>query len=219
MGGSCANCVSLPVATVPRGFLPCSTRDFCDGSTHVIGRGGDCGTSAADMSVTSHRPPCQGLRACPSCMLQLVPRAGLHAVTLRLTAKMVAVRLTDDIDGGEGDETVSFSLDAKAHEIECKRKNAASLRKLPAPYIESGRTAGRPPSPGRGRSCGSQRSVPRIQDALLAAQRRGAGALAGLGQYADSSPSRRLASSNLDRGRPTVAVGCVLRPRWTSPAL
>jgi hypothetical protein len=93
-------------------------------------------------------------------MLQLVPRAGLHAVTLRLTAKMVAVRLTDDIDGGEGDETVSFSLDAKAHEIECKRKNAASLRKLLAPYIESGRTAGRPPSPGRGRSCGSQRSVP-----------------------------------------------------------
>jgi len=75
-------------------------------------------------------------------------------------AQMIVVRLIDDIDGGEADETVSFALDGKAYEIELSKKNAASLRKLLAPYIESGRTAGRPPSPGRGRSSGSQRSVP-----------------------------------------------------------
>jgi len=93
-------------------------------------------------------------------MSQLVLRAGLDAVTLRVMAQMIVVRLIDDIDGGEADETVSFALDGKAYEIELSKKNAASLRKLLAPYIESGRTAGRPPSPGRGRSSGSQRSVP-----------------------------------------------------------
>jgi len=79
-------------------------------------------------------------------MSQLVLRAGFEAVTLRLMAQMIVVRLIDDIDGGEADETVSFALDGKAYEIELSKKNAASLRKLLAPYIESGRTAGRPRS-------------------------------------------------------------------------
>ena len=149
-------------------------------------------------------------------MLQFVLRAGFAAVTLRLIAQMIVVRLIDDIGGGEADETVSFSLDGKAYEIELGKKNAASLRKLLAPHIESGRTAGRP---GPGTELWISAECPRIQDALLAAQRRGKGALPGLGRYADCAPSRRPAGSNPDRGRSAVAVGCFLRPRWTSRAL
>ena len=72
-------------------------------------------------------------------------------------AQTIVVRLIDDIDGGEADETVSFALDGKSYEIELSKKNAAGLRKLLAPYIESGRAAGRAPSHGRGRNSGSAR--------------------------------------------------------------
>ena len=65
-------------------------------------------------------------------------------------AQTVVVQLIDDIDGGDADETVSFALDGKAYEIELSRKNAAILRKMLAPYIEKGRTAGRPSSPSAG---------------------------------------------------------------------
>ncbi|MGA3214664.1 MAG: Lsr2 family protein [Acidimicrobiales bacterium] len=74
-------------------------------------------------------------------------------------AQTIVVRLIDDIDGSEADETVSFALDGRAYEIELSRKNAANLRKMLAPYIEKGRTAGRPSSPARGRSSGSPRKT------------------------------------------------------------
>jgi hypothetical protein len=74
-------------------------------------------------------------------------------------AQTIVVQLIDDIDGGEADETVSFALDGKAYEIELNKKNAANLRKTLAPYIEKGRTAGRPPSPGRGRTPTAGRGV------------------------------------------------------------
>jgi hypothetical protein len=64
-------------------------------------------------------------------------------------AKKIIHQLVDDIDGsllevGEG-ETVLFSLDGIAYEIDLSSANAGALRDAFAPYVDSGRriTAGR----------------------------------------------------------------------------
>jgi hypothetical protein len=51
--------------------------------------------------------------------------------------------LTDDIDGSEATETVSFSLDGASYEIDLNAKNAAALRGIVAPYVGAARKAGR----------------------------------------------------------------------------
>jgi hypothetical protein len=57
-------------------------------------------------------------------------------------AKTVIVRLTDDIDGGDADETVHFALDGRSYEIDVNAENAARLRGALKPYIEKGRARG-----------------------------------------------------------------------------
>jgi hypothetical protein len=54
-------------------------------------------------------------------------------------AKTVIVKLTDDIDGGDADETVHFALDGKTYEIDLSTANAATLRQAFKPFIEKGR--------------------------------------------------------------------------------
>ena len=54
-------------------------------------------------------------------------------------AKTVIVRLTDDIDGGDADETVRFSLDGRSFEIDLSAANASKLRSSLRPYIEKAR--------------------------------------------------------------------------------
>ncbi len=49
-------------------------------------------------------------------------------------AQKVEVLLVDDIDGGEADETVSFSLDGTSYEIDLSKKNAAKLRNGLEPF-------------------------------------------------------------------------------------
>ena len=63
-------------------------------------------------------------------------------------AKTVIVKLTDDIDGGDADETVHFALDGKTYEIDLSAANAATLREVFKPFVEKGR----PSSGGRVRS-------------------------------------------------------------------
>jgi len=63
-------------------------------------------------------------------------------------AKTVIVKLTDDIDGGDADETVRFALEDRTYEIDLSAANAAQFRDLLKPYIDKGR-AGRG---GRSRS-------------------------------------------------------------------
>jgi hypothetical protein len=58
-------------------------------------------------------------------------------------AQTVIVQLTDDIDGGEADETISFSLNGKTYEIDLSAENAERLREAFAPFIEKGRRSGR----------------------------------------------------------------------------
>ena len=54
-------------------------------------------------------------------------------------AKTVIVKLTDDLDGGDADETVQFDLDGRSFEVDLSAANAAKLRDALKPYIENGR--------------------------------------------------------------------------------
>jgi len=49
----------------------------------------------------------------------------------------------DDIDGSEADETVEYSLDGKAYEIDLNMENAQELRASLAGFIESSRPRGK----------------------------------------------------------------------------
>lgn len=50
-------------------------------------------------------------------------------------AQKVNIVLVDDIDGTAADETVSFSLDGVAYEIDLTDEHAAALREALAPYV------------------------------------------------------------------------------------
>jgi Lsr2 len=56
-------------------------------------------------------------------------------------AKTVIVKLTDDMDGGDAEETVHFALDGKTYEIDLSAANASSLRAAFKPFIEKGRAS------------------------------------------------------------------------------
>lgn len=50
--------------------------------------------------------------------------------------------LQDDLDGGKANETVSFSFDGVAYEIDLSSKNAKKMRDACAPFVESARRVG-----------------------------------------------------------------------------
>ncbi|MEU6080042.1 Lsr2 family protein [Streptomyces sp. NPDC047108] len=54
-------------------------------------------------------------------------------------AQRVVVTLSDDMDGGEAAETVTFGLDGRFYEIDLNPSNAKKLRGALAPYVEAGR--------------------------------------------------------------------------------
>ncbi|MFT2019609.1 histone-like nucleoid-structuring protein Lsr2 [Streptomyces sp. 796.1] len=58
-------------------------------------------------------------------------------------AQRVVVTVSDDIDGGEASETVTFGLDGKSYEIDLNSANAKKLRGALAPYMEAGRKRSR----------------------------------------------------------------------------
>jgi hypothetical protein len=70
-------------------------------------------------------------------------------------AKDVVVRLVDDLDGSDAEETVRFGLDGKQYEIDLSGKNAERLRKSLERYVEKARSA----SDGRGRGGGRKRAA------------------------------------------------------------
>src|SRR3954447_26296405 len=65
-------------------------------------------------------------------------------------AQKVQVILVDDLDGGSADETVSFSLDGVAYEIDLSDKNAAAFRDSLAQYVGLARRVGGRAAAGRG---------------------------------------------------------------------
>jgi hypothetical protein len=58
-------------------------------------------------------------------------------------AQRVVVTLSDDLDGGEAEETVAFGLDGKAYEIDLSTANADKLRNALTPYLQAGRRRSR----------------------------------------------------------------------------
>ncbi len=66
------------------------------------------------------------------------PNTGRHSL-----ARTVQVHLTDDIDGGQADETIEFGVDGVTYEIDLSAANAATLRSAFKAYVEAGRKAGR----------------------------------------------------------------------------
>jgi len=77
-------------------------------------------------------------------------------------AQKTMVVLEDDIEGGEADETVRFSLDGVSYEIDLSDKNAAKLRDDFAKYTGQGRRLGGRSARGRGagnRGAGRNRSA------------------------------------------------------------
>lgn len=69
------------------------------------------------------------------------------------------VQLIDDLDEGTADETVSFSVDGSAYEIDLSATNAAKLRDSLAPYVANARRASR----GAVRTIGSSASPKRAR--------------------------------------------------------
>jgi hypothetical protein len=65
-------------------------------------------------------------------------------------AKQVITVLTDDLDGGNADNTLEFGLDGVTYTIDLSNKNAGKLRKALEPYLAVATRAGR--NGGRSRS-------------------------------------------------------------------
>lgn len=75
-------------------------------------------------------------------------------------ARKTVVTLVDDIDGSEAVETVEFSIDGTAYEIDLSADNATALREAFKPYLNAGRkTAGR--AVRRGNTAGTSSRVVR----------------------------------------------------------
>lgn len=72
-----------------------------------------------------------------------------------LMVQTVVVRLTDDLDGSDADETVAFGLDGKSYQIDLNKKNAATLRKTLKTYIDKGRPVRQASTRGRRASSGT----------------------------------------------------------------
>ncbi len=70
-------------------------------------------------------------------------------------AQKTLVILEDDLDGGEADETVTFSLDGVSYEIDLSAGNAKKLRDSLSSFVGSARRTGGRSTAGRGRPRGA----------------------------------------------------------------
>ncbi len=78
-------------------------------------------------------------------------------------AKTTVVTITDDIDGSQGAETVSFSFDGQSYEIDLSRKNHDKFKRGLQPFIDSGRRVGRQgPRSARARTSRKDSSAIRV---------------------------------------------------------
>jgi hypothetical protein len=54
-------------------------------------------------------------------------------------AKTVITQITDDLDGSNGAETLSFAYRGASYEIDLGRKNASAFDKVMKPYVDAAR--------------------------------------------------------------------------------
>ena len=77
-------------------------------------------------------------------------------------ARNVQVVVSDDLDGSDGAETVSFGFDGFTYEIDLGEKNRAKFEKAFEPYVQAGRRISRSRGTGSARTTG-----PRIDRAAI----------------------------------------------------
>jgi hypothetical protein len=58
-------------------------------------------------------------------------------------ASRVVTLLTDDLDGSEAEETISFSFEGFSYEIDLSKAHVQGLRDALEPYVKAGRRTGR----------------------------------------------------------------------------
>jgi Lsr2 len=85
-------------------------------------------------------------------------------------ASITTVVVSDDIDGSEGAETVTFAIDGVTYEIDLAKKNRDKLEHALAPYVDVARKVNR----RRGRS-GTRQLGARTDRALVRAWARDQG--------------------------------------------
>jgi hypothetical protein len=116
-------------------------------------------------------------------------------------AQVTETRLVDDLDGGNADESVNFTVDNNRYQMDLSEKNAARLREVLAPFIAAARRAG-----------GS--TTTRTRRSTIAARPAGAGA--------DTAAIREWASANgfsvSTRGRIAASVREAYQNRAVSAA-
>ena len=66
-----------------------------------------------------------------------------QAPTIFPMARSVSVIISDDLDGSDGAEAVSFGLDGVTYEIDLGTQNRSKLEKAFAPFIAAGRRPSR----------------------------------------------------------------------------
>ena len=76
-------------------------------------------------------------------------------------ARTTIVRLTDDIDGSEAQQTVEFSYKGKSYSLDLNDKNASELDDTFAPYIAAAQKSGGAQRPARSRRSRTGESRPR----------------------------------------------------------
>ena len=76
------------------------------------------------------------------------------------------VTLTDDLDGGKADQTVTLGLNGTTVELDLSNKNLKALEKLVTPYLEVGRRVrqSRGRSSSRGSSSNSKERLTEIRE-------------------------------------------------------
>jgi hypothetical protein len=52
---------------------------------------------------------------------------------------VTTIELTDDVDGGKADQTLTFTWNGVDYEIDLSKKNAAALHRAMKPYVDAAR--------------------------------------------------------------------------------
>lgn len=79
-------------------------------------------------------------------------------------SKSVSVIITDDLDGSENAQTVSFGLDGVSYEIDLAKKNRAKLEHSLAPFIAAARRVPRGSRRRGGRAAGAPADRSAVRD-------------------------------------------------------
>jgi nucleoid-associated protein Lsr2 len=85
-----------------------------------------------------------------------------------IMAKTVVTQITDDLDGSNGAETISFGYRGTTYEIDLGRKNANAFDKLMKPYLDAARKVAAARSGRRGSSNGRRGNRSRPANELAA---------------------------------------------------